>query len=125
MTPATARRLYEATVTPVTDYACEVWKHACGLKGMALLARVQRIGAQAVTGAFRTVATAVAEAEASLRSVTDRHSAKATAFWVNINTLPPSHPLTKARTRRCRRFASPLQKIAQESETRKVKGVEC
>ena len=30
--PATARRLYEATVTPVTDYAREVWKHACGLK---------------------------------------------------------------------------------------------
>ena len=124
VTPATARRLYEATVTPVTDYACEVWKHACGLKGMALLARVQRIGAQAVTGAFRTVATAVAEAEASIRSVTARHSSKATSFWVNINTLPPSHPMTKLRTRRCRRFASPLQKIVQENEALKVKGVE-
>ena len=34
VTPATARRLYEATVIPVTDYACEVWKHACGVKEM-------------------------------------------------------------------------------------------
>ena len=78
---------------------------ARGLNGMALLARVQRAGSQAITGAFSTVNTAVAEAEASLRSVTTRHSSKATSFWVNANTLPLSYPLTMVRIRRCRKFA--------------------
>ena len=91
---------------------------------MTLLTRVQRIGAQAVTGAFRTVATAVAEAEANLHSVTSRLLSKTTSFWTNLNTLPPSHPLTKVRTRRCRRFASPLQKIAHENEDIHVEGME-
>ena len=61
VSPSTARQLFGATVAPVVDYASNVWMYACGHKGMALMNRIQRIGAQAVTGAFRTVATAVAE----------------------------------------------------------------
>jgi hypothetical protein len=38
---------------------------------------VQRVGAQAITGAFRTVAVAVAETEASIRTVRERHADRA------------------------------------------------
>ena len=72
VSPSTARQLFGATVAPVADYASNVWMHACGCKGMALINRIQRLGAQAVIGAFRTVATAVAEAEASIRTANER-----------------------------------------------------
>lgn len=55
VSPSTARQLFGATVAPVVDYASNVWMHACGCKGMALINRIQRVGAQAITGAFRTV----------------------------------------------------------------------
>ncbi len=66
--PSTARQLFTSMVAPVVDYASNVWMHTCGCKAMAGLNRVQKIGAQAIIGAFRTVATAVAEAEASIRT---------------------------------------------------------
>ncbi|EED20855.1 norsolorinic acid reductase, putative [Talaromyces stipitatus ATCC 10500] len=56
-----------ATVAPVADYASNVWMHACKAKGTQYLNRMQKQGAIAVTGAFRTVATAVAEAEAGIQ----------------------------------------------------------
>jgi hypothetical protein len=87
--------------------------HVCGYKEMMLMNRVQKVGAQAVTGVFRTVATAAAEAEASIRTVTERHAERATKMWVTLRTLPDTNPLSKLNTRHLRRFASPLQKIAQ------------
>ena len=66
LSPQAARQLFTAPVALMMDYACNVWIHACGSKEMALLRKAQRIGAQAITGAFRTVATAVAKAEAGL-----------------------------------------------------------
>jgi hypothetical protein len=86
--------------------------HACRYKGMTLMNRIQRIGAQAVVGAFRTVATAVAEAEASIRTVSERFAVRATKLWVNLRTLPKTNPLSKLNTRELRRFTSPLQRIA-------------
>jgi hypothetical protein len=112
VSPSTARQLFGATVAPVVDYASNVWMHACGCKGMALINRIQRVGAQAITGAFRTVATAVAEAEASIRTVGERHAEKATKLWVNLRTLPETNPFSKLNTRELRRFTSPLQRIA-------------
>ncbi|XP_044714503.1 reverse transcriptase (RNA-dependent DNA polymerase) domain-containing protein [Hirsutella rhossiliensis] len=47
----------------------------------------QRIGAQAVTGGFRTVATAVAEAEAGVQSFRERHAQAAAKFWIRMRTL--------------------------------------
>jgi hypothetical protein len=73
VSPLTARQLFGTTVAPVVDYASNVWIHACGYKGIALMNRIQRLRAQAVTGVFRTVATLVAEAEASIRTVSERH----------------------------------------------------
>ncbi|XP_044720027.1 endonuclease-reverse transcriptase domain-containing protein [Hirsutella rhossiliensis] len=72
----------------------------------------QRIGAQAVTGGFRTVATAVAEAEAGVQSVRERHTQAATKFWIRMRTLPKTHPLTSLRLKLNRRYASPMQKLA-------------
>jgi hypothetical protein len=74
--------------------------------------RVQSIGAQAITGTFRTVATAIAEAEASIRTVHERHAERATKLWVNLRTLLTTNPLSKLGTRVFQRFTSPLQKIA-------------
>lgn len=79
---------------------------------MALMNRIQRVGAQAITGAFQIVATAVAEAEASIRTVGERHAERATKLWVNLRTLPKTNPLLKLNTRELRRFTSPLQRIA-------------
>jgi len=117
VSPRTARQLFGATVAPVVDYASSVWMHACGEKASRCrLNRVQKTGAAAITGAFRTVATAVAEAEASIRSFRERHTEKATKLWVDIHTLPKTNPLAKLRTAITRRFASPLQKIAQAQQ---------
>jgi hypothetical protein len=111
LSPSTARRLFEATVVPTVDYASSAWMHTCSIDRPALN-RVQRIGAQAVTGCFRTVATHIAEAEASLRTVQERHAIKATGLWVNFRTLPKTNPLTKISTKSRARFISPMQKIA-------------
>ena len=112
VSPSTARQLFGATVAPVMDYASSVWMHACGGKAMASMNRVQRIGAQAITGAFRTVATAIGEAESSIRTVHERHSERATKLWVNLRTRPRTNPLARLGTRVFQRFTSPLQKIA-------------
>ncbi|EAQ84812.1 hypothetical protein CHGG_08826 [Chaetomium globosum CBS 148.51] len=66
LSPRTARQLFVATVAPVMDYAANVWMHACGEKALSWLNRAQKIGALAITGAFRAAATAVVEAEASI-----------------------------------------------------------
>ena len=78
--PSAARQLFGATVAPVVDYASNIWNHACGSPAMAALNRVQRTGAQATTGVFRTVATVIGEAEASISTVRERHQGKAVAF---------------------------------------------
>ena len=118
ISPRTARQLFGATVAPVVDYASSVWMHACGVNATRQLNRVQKTGATAITGAFRTVVTAVAEAEACIRSFRERHTEKATKLWVDIHTLPKTNPLAKLSTAITQRFTSPLQRIAQaERET--------
>jgi hypothetical protein len=103
LSPQTARQLFVATVAPVMDYAASVWMHACGEKALSWLNRAQKIGALAITGAFRTVATAVAEAEASILPIRERHARAAARLWINIHTLPGTHPLAlrKIRTTVC------------------------
>jgi predicted nucleic acid-binding Zn-ribbon protein len=62
--------------------------------------------------AFSKVATAVAEAEASIQTVQERHTQAATRLWVNVCTLPQTHPLARSKYKAKRRFVSPMQKIA-------------
>lgn len=68
LSPFVARKLFNPTVTPVADYASSVWMHAevAGGNGARTSADDWR---QAVIGCFRTVATAVAEAEANLHTI--------------------------------------------------------
>lgn len=73
------------------DYASSVWMHT-GKKSTKAMDRAQRIGAQAVTGSFRTVSLAVAEAEAYVRPVHQRHQDRATNLWISIQTLPGRPP---------------------------------
>jgi hypothetical protein len=88
------------------------------------LERVQRVGAQAIIGTFRTVAVAVSEAEASIRKVREWHADRAAKLWVCLHTLPGTNPLSRLRTAVCQRFTSPLQKIAQAHEDVPVNSVE-
>jgi hypothetical protein len=113
LSPSTARQLFGATVAPIVDYASNVWTHACRAGDKASLNRVQRTGAQAVTGVFQTVATAVGEAEASLRTTAERHAEKALKLWINMHTLPETHPLARPRPNLFQRFVSPIQRMAK------------
>ncbi|RBQ84877.1 hypothetical protein VDGD_04845 [Verticillium dahliae] len=116
LAPSVARQLYTSTVAPVMDYASCIWMHACGETLVKPLNRVQNVGAQAIVGTFRTVATAVAEAEASIPTVRQRFARRATTFWIGMHTLPRNHPLVHFMTRSTRRFTSPLQRIAAAHE---------
>ncbi|KAM3449681.1 hypothetical protein NHJ6243_009942, partial [Beauveria neobassiana] len=78
----TARQLFAATVTPVVDYASNVWMHAYKDKLMGQINRVQRAGAQAIVGTFMTVATSVAEAEAHIVSARERFWKRAIKMWI-------------------------------------------
>ena len=66
LSPSTARHLFTATVVPAIDYASNVWIYRCVDRTMKAINRVQNLGAQAIVGTFSKVATAVAEAEASI-----------------------------------------------------------
>ncbi|KAM4066664.1 reverse transcriptase [Hirsutella rhossiliensis] len=99
--PRTARQLFTATVAPTMDYA-----------------------SNAITGGFRTVATAVAEAEAGVQSFRERHAQAAAKFWIRMRTLPKTHPLTSLRLKLHRRYASPMQKLASAMSRLDTKRVE-
>ncbi|EAQ84332.1 hypothetical protein CHGG_08346 [Chaetomium globosum CBS 148.51] len=84
----------------------------------------QKIGALAITGAFGTAATAVVEAEASIYPIRERHTQAAVRLWINIHTLPGSHPLAVKKIRTTVRFVSPLQKLARAVEGTEVDRME-
>ncbi|EXK78733.1 hypothetical protein FOQG_16606 [Fusarium oxysporum f. sp. raphani 54005] len=70
------------------------------------------MGAQAITGAFKTVSVAVAEAVAGIAPVGERHAQAGTRLYVNKQTLPKTHLLATLRMRETRRYLSPLTKLA-------------
>ena len=78
VSPLTARQLFRVTVAPVVDYALNIWIYACGVSTIAIINRVQRIGAQVITGTFYIVAIAIREAKVSIRLVRERHLERAT-----------------------------------------------
>lgn len=113
LSPRTARQLFHSAVTPVVDYCNTIWGHARRTQ-LGLLNRIQRVGAQAVTGAFATVATAVAEAEASIKPIAQRINEKFIRWWTDLATLPINHPLKMLRVGSTQRFISPLQRIKKQ-----------
>ncbi|KJZ80490.1 hypothetical protein HIM_00340 [Hirsutella minnesotensis 3608] len=116
LSPRVARHLFEATVVPAMDYASSVWTHALRAKQIAWMNKAQMIGAQAITGVFRTVATAVAEAEASIQTVEERHSQATTRLCISLQTLPSTHPLAALRNSKSKRFVSPMRKIVSAAK---------
>ncbi|PNH36329.1 hypothetical protein BJF96_g603 [Verticillium dahliae] len=115
LTPATARQLFTATVAPVVDYASNVWRHRCKDRTAAAINRVQKVGAQAIIGAFIAIATSVAEAEAHIVSAPERFTRRAIKLWTDLHALPETNPLRKltARMRKFRRFhRSPFFQLA-------------
>ncbi|OBS15371.1 hypothetical protein FPOA_13812 [Fusarium poae] len=85
---------------------------ARGLRAARWLNEAQKMGAQAITGAFKTVSMAVAEVEAGILPIDERHAQAGTRLYVNMQTLPKTHPLTTLRVRETRRYLSPLTKLA-------------
>ncbi len=114
--PKTARRLFTALVAPVMDYATPVRSGKATKKGIDALNVAQRIGAQAIVGAFRTVSLARAEAEASVTLLEERLQKHRNLFWIKANTLPHRKPLAKIANQTrpwIKRFPSPLCEMAQ------------
>jgi ribonuclease HI len=113
--PNSARQIFSATVAPVIDYASSIWLPVVKGKLIKILEPAQRIAAQAITGAFRTASLLVAEAEASIYPLQHRLYFHSLRFWIDLHTLPKSHPfwkLLKSIDTRNTRFKSPLQLLA-------------
>ena len=91
---------------------------------MGWLSRAQKVGAQAITGAFRTTATAVMEAEASIPGVGERHARAYTKLYINLHSLPKSHPLASLRLSRSGRYISPMKKLALIQDETAVERIE-
>ncbi|KJZ69428.1 hypothetical protein HIM_11178 [Hirsutella minnesotensis 3608] len=86
--------------------------------------KAQMVGAQAITGAFRTVAKTVAMAEANIQTVEERHRQATTRLCINLQTLPMTHPLAALRNCATRRFVSPMQKIVTAEQTMQTDRIE-
>jgi hypothetical protein len=99
--------------------------HARRASAERVLVRVQAIGGQAVVGCFRTVGTAVAELEANLPTIEERHLRKALRMWVDLHSVPDAHPLAPLiRRRGYKRFVSPMQRIAESAHGAPVEELE-
>jgi hypothetical protein len=57
------------------------------------LERIQRMGAQAIIGAFRTVSSGVLQDEAGLKAVETRLARKTAKHTLEVRALPQQHPL--------------------------------
>ncbi|KAJ6437636.1 endonuclease/exonuclease/phosphatase [Purpureocillium lavendulum] len=77
--------------------------HACRYKRVGPINRVQRVGAQAIVGTFMTVATCIAEAEATITNAQERFWRRAVKMWTDLHTLPTTNPLRSA-TKSIRKF---------------------
>ncbi|KAJ3455754.1 hypothetical protein MRS44_017236 [Fusarium solani] len=109
LSPQTARQLFTATVAPTMDYTSTV---------------AQKVGAQAITGAFRTAATAVLEAEASIPTIGERHTRAGTRLWINLHTLPKTHSLAGLKISNSRRYLSLKKQLALAQEGNTVERME-
>jgi hypothetical protein len=115
LNPGTARQLFTSMVAPVVDYASNVWMHEYNWKSAPAINRVQRIGAQAITGTFSIVATSIAEAEAHIPTAQDRFWKRAIKMWTDIHTLPKTNPLRDITSRMhkfWRSYRSPFYQVA-------------
>lgn len=113
--PRAMRQLFTTTVTAITDYTALYW-YGPGLAGtsrlLGMLKRVQRLGGQVITRAFKTVALPVLEAEAGLCLVESRLKRRVGKHLVGLSSLPEDNPAArcvKALRSQGGRWQSPLQ----------------
>lgn len=118
--PESTRQLFKSTVAPVVDYASVIWSPGSTKSALKKLDQIRRIGAQAVTGAFRTVAFQISETEAGLQSISLRHYLQQRAAWISWHTKPKEHrfwKVKKSTSLNNTRWISPLQRIAEKLKT--------
>lgn len=86
------RQLYNAVVTPITDYAALVWYAPPLRKGtwtiLKHLQRVQRLGAQCILSTFRTVSLSILEAETNLLTVEARLNKRVATHFPTLLSVP-------------------------------------
>lgn len=94
--PKQMRQPHRAVVDTTIDYAASTW-YARGRLGVtdhiSRLERIQRMGAQAIIGAFRTVSSGVLQDEAGLEAVETRLARKTAKHALEVRALPQQHPL--------------------------------
>lgn len=112
--PSVRRRLFVFTICSAVDYALVLWSHQTTGNLRPALDKIQRLGAQSITGAFKSVKLPILEAEARTAHWSRRHNSQDHQFWIDKYTLPSTNPLARTTTRLFSRFISTLQKIAQE-----------
>ncbi len=89
--PETARRLFQAKVVPVIDDASAIWSPGLSMGLIHQLNVPQKIAGQAIIGAFRTVASVIAESEAGLEPPVIRHHKQQLQSWLRWHTKPSNH----------------------------------
>jgi hypothetical protein len=120
LSPKQARTIFISKVASVMDYASPIWSIGTAQMALKPLAQAQRIGAQAIIGAFRTVSGERAEAEAGIVPKETRWELQQGKYWSKCHTQPKKHPFWKLRRRidtKNTRFQSPLQRIAAKFGT--------
>ena len=125
LTPRSARKLYIGTALPKTLYGIEVWCNpprragkgkASTTTAIRKLTTVQRAGALAITGGFRTTPTDTLDAHAALLPMHLRIGKICYDKAIRIAALPETHPLCKqmktAYRRRIKRHKSAIHTLA-------------
>lgn len=98
------------------DYASVIWAPSATISALKRLDKAQRIGAQAITGAYFTVFLLICEAEASLTPTMDRLRAQQLSTWIKWHTKPQLHRFWKIKKTidlANKTWISPLQKMAE------------
>lgn len=80
---------------PVTDYASVIWAPNASKSALGPLAQMQRMRAQAIVGAFRTVSLLVAESEAAIIPLELRFLTTQLTTWIKWHAKPSSHRFWK------------------------------
>lgn len=122
-----ARQLYQATVAPIVDYASPVWSPTAKSAVLKALTPTQRISASAITGSFKSVSLAVAEAEECISPTETRFLTQRARSWISMHSTPRQHPLRrlqKALDPECKRFKTPLEITAAELKDLRLKDME-
>ena len=118
--PKQMRQLYKSVVVPTMDYGAAAW-YAPDRHGYfhlnKHLDRVQRLGAKAITGAFRTVSLEVLQDEACLDSTTVRLSKRVIKHMIDAASRDSENPLNKCIQkwgRNKRKCSTALQNVGRQ-----------